>query len=314
MKRTVCVLLLIGACVGLAQTDKCTRRLCQGLLGEGKGDTRDSAARSCQQVAELRPSSVSGYYWVQSLNGSQQVYCFNNRERLFGQEGGWMRVANVDMKHGDSECPIGFQNVVESKLHLCNKTVSVGCSSASFPTHGIQYSKVCGKIIGYQWGSPDAFCPSNASCSSSVVGSLAQTIDDGYVDGVSITHGTGPRKHIWTLPAGLFTATYHYPFWCPCIDPDLYPPTVPSFVRSDYYCETGSQSAQWQRRLYPEDPLWDGRGCTAGSSTCCDGDIRPYFCKELPSPTTDNIEVRICLDEPPDNERVLVEVIELYVQ
>ena len=35
----------------------------------------------------------------------------------------------------------------------------------------------------------------------------ALTIDDGYVDGVSITHGNHPRKHIWTLAAALDEVT-----------------------------------------------------------------------------------------------------------
>ena len=318
MKQPVCVFLVIFtscASVGLAQTDKCAQRLCQGRLGEERGDTRGSAARSCQQVAELRPGSVSGYYWVQSLNGSlaQQVYCFNNRERRFGQEGGWMRVANVDMKHGDSECPSGFQHVVESKMHLCNKTVSVGCSSAYFPTHGLQYSKVCGRIIGYQWGSPDAFCPSYASCTFIQNPPSTVTIDDVYADGISITHGTAPRKHIWTLPAGYSSNSNSY-YTCPCTNPTSYPGIEPSFIRNDYYCESGNPDDVWQTQLYAGDPLWDGLGCTTESSTCCDGDIRPYFCKELPAPTTDDIEVRLCLDEGPSNENVLVEVIELYVQ
>ena len=32
-----------------------------------------------------------------------------------------------------------------------------GCSSTLFDTHGINYSQVCGKIIGYKDRSPDAF-------------------------------------------------------------------------------------------------------------------------------------------------------------
>ena len=44
-----------------------------------------------------------------------------------------------------------------------------------------------------QFGSPDAFvCHGNC------------TIDSRYVDGVSITHGASPRKHIWTYAAGVY--------------------------------------------------------------------------------------------------------------
>ena len=68
----------------------------------------------------------------------------------------------------------------------------------------------------------------------------------------------------------------------------------------------------YQNRWYLDDPLRDGEGC-GRFSTCCDresGDPpRPWFCKNLPGPTTDGIELRICRDGG-----LGVEVIELYVQ
>jgi len=61
--------------------------------------------------------------------------------------------------------------------------------------------------------------------------------------------------------------------------------------------------------------MWDGEGC-GRFSTCCDhesGDPpRPWFCKDLPGPTTDSIELRICRDDGRSDEDG-VEVIELYV-
>ena len=53
-----------------------------------------------------------------------------------------------------------------------------------------QYSKVCGRVIGYQFGSPSAFENEHL------------IIDEAYVEGVSITHGRNPRKHIWSYAAG----------------------------------------------------------------------------------------------------------------
>ena len=47
---------------------------------------------------------------------------------------------------------------------------------------GYTYTKVCGRVIGYQVGHPDAFHSS-------------KSIDKAYVEGVSITHGS-PRSHI----------------------------------------------------------------------------------------------------------------------
>ena len=45
------------------------------------------------------------------------------------------------------------------------------------------------------------------------------------------------------------------------------------------------------------DPLWDGQGC--GAASCCElsyppGVTPPWFCKQLPQATTDDIEVRLC--------------------
>lgn len=69
-----------------------------------------------------------------------------------------------------------------------------------------------------------------------------------------------------------------------------------AFVGSDYFCDTAVPSlpaATW----YPEDPLWEGEGCGAGSS-CCEFNNPPVFVKQLTQPTTDPLEVRLCKDQP----------------
>ena len=48
-----------------------------------------------------------------------------------------------------------------------------------FPTQGIQYSQVCGRIIGYQFGEPQAFVYENDG--------RQFPVDGPYVDGVSLT-------------------------------------------------------------------------------------------------------------------------------
>ena len=41
---------------------------------------------------------------------------------------------------------------------LCAMNINgVGCSSATISLHGVEYTHTCGKIIGYQKESPDAF-------------------------------------------------------------------------------------------------------------------------------------------------------------
>ncbi len=48
--------------------------------------------------------------------------------------------------------------------------------------------------------------------------------------------------------------------------------------------------------FYGGDPLWDGAGC-GPLNTCCTFNNPPWFYKELPAPTTDDIEMRVCKDQ-----------------
>jgi hypothetical protein len=44
------------------------------------------------------------------------------------------------------------------------------------------------------------------------------------------------------------------------------------------------------------EPLWDGEGYRAGSA-CCTFNTPPWFYKQLPQPTTDDIKIRVCMYE-----------------
>ena len=138
----------------------------------------------------------------------------------------------------------------------------------------------------------------------------ANTIDDIYVEGVSLTHGQNPRKHIWTFANALDEV--HNEWVCPCTKTDTpFTGVVPSFVGEDYFCATGSRYIYAWNKFYSEDPLWDGEGC-GGTSTCCQFNNPPWFCKQLPQPTTDDIELRLCGDEG-FKEDTAIEHVEIYV-
>ena len=77
---------------------------------------------------------------------------------------------------------------------------------------------------------------------------------------------------------------------CPCLN-STFRGVVPNFIGEDYYCETGS-TTRAQRCYYFNNPLWDGEGCE-GENECCDRG-GPWFCKQLPQPTQDDIEMRVC--------------------
>ena len=150
---------------------------------------------------------------------------------------------------------------MEDSVRLCGKsTGGRSCDSVTFSTNGVQYRQVCGRVRGYQFASPDAF----ALYSCSV---LCNNIDSPYVDGVSITHGASPRKHIWTYAAG-HDGNLAYSSTCPCTG---YGASPPAFVGSDYYCESAvntSCASAPERFTSLTDP-WKDRWRTARRSLDC---------------------------------------------
>ena len=267
------------------------------LVKKYLGLAPEYAASSCKQIAELKPEYNSGYYWIQGWAGAVGVYCNNT----FYQSGGWMRIANVDMRNNHSQCPPGLVYNVTEGRRLCRKpSLAPGCSSTTFSTQGVKYEKVCGKVIGYQYYSPRGFGPSR----------FTPGINETYVDGVSLTHGS-PRQHVWTF-ADAADETRFTDISCPCLRPTLtFNGVVPSFIGEDYYCETGSRTRA-QQRYYFDNPLWDGEGCKGENECCKRGG--PWFCKQLPQPTQDDIEMRVCTNSLRSDEDAVLEQIELYIQ
>ena len=218
---------------------------------------------------------------------------------------GWRHVAFINMTDTSYNCPTGL-NLTSYSKRTCGKSLtSSGCSSITFSVGGLPYSRVCGRIRGYQFGSTSAF------------GHSSQNIDSLYVDGVSLTHGiAGSRQHIWTFASGLSQVGSTYTFeHCPCDIPMNYN-DIPAFVGNDYFCESGLH-ADWDGSFYgvlqSSDVLWDGQDCTS-TSTCCQLNNPPWFTKNLPNATTDDIELRICASNDLSEEDVPLELIELYVQ
>jgi len=86
---------------------------------------------------------------------------------------------------------------------------------------------------------------------------------------------------------------------------------------NDYFCESGDPNLNFTTyTLYANDSLWDGQGC--GAASCCElsyppGVTPPWFCKQLPQTTTDDIEVHICGDQEIPNEDTPVKLIEICV-
>ena len=211
----------------------------------------------------------------------------------------WRRVTYIDTTQG-AACPAGLRQVTNSALNktACGKTVDKGCSSLTFPSGG-SYTHVCGRAQGYQSYSTDAFRAFHGN-----------TINDAYVDGLSITRGS-PRKHIWSYTSGYGERLYGvgYIHQCPCAGPGYNSQYKAPFVGDDYYCESGF-GINVENRIGWEDPLWDGEGCTLPGNTCCQRS--GWFHKEVPL-TSDNIEVRWCCDESRANEDFYTNIVEIWV-
>ena len=258
--------------------------------------------RSCQTILNCFPLSPSGNYQITVPNGSLvQVYCDMEGTNC-GGEGGWTRVASVNMSQSGATCPQGLTQRLIFGNNYCGRNI-IGCQSTYFSTHGLSYSRVCGRLRGYQYGGTDAF--------KAGIDNQYTSADSNYVDGASITYGSNPRKHVWTYASGIVEYLINHKYSCPCNNGSTY--QAPSFVGSDYYCESGSM--QSEMHVFHSDLLWDGQQCTGLEGPCCNHPNMPWFNMTLSETTTENIELRLCGDNSLTADgNVLIELIELYIR
>ena len=114
---------------------------------------------SCLEVLTKNSSAESGYYKLRLSNGTViDAYC-----DMVGTDceeiGGWTRVGYFNMAEaGSDSCPSPLVGRDYSELDypLCQR-VSYwgGCDSFYYDNLGIEYESVCGRALGYQFGSPD---------------------------------------------------------------------------------------------------------------------------------------------------------------
>ena len=259
---------------------------------------------NCTEILKSDSSASSGYYNIQGDDGSvHSVYCDMNGTNCDG-EGGWSRIAYLNMTEPGATCPPGlterqFENIDYS---LCGRNV-VGCQSTFYSTIYSQslYSKVCGRVRGYQFGRGHSAFIDSAS------------IQSFYVEGISITHSNLPKKHIWTYAAGNRDDQASIDD-CPCNNGSTR--SVVSFVGADYYCESGPDHFEVSDEpgLLATDPLWDGKQCDELETPCCTTPKMPWFTKSLPGYYSDQIEVRVCTNGGPASGDVPIDLIELYIK
>ena len=137
--------------------------------------TTNYSSFPCLTLCSLNILLLPPYYFSTLLNYGSGVY-------------DTLSLINIDMTHPTQQCPDGFKPIdrTEPPLRTCGRPDGfTGCLSTTFPVYGTEYSRVCGRIVGYQFGSPSGF------------DTLESSIDCDYIAGISLTHGL-PRQHIWS--------------------------------------------------------------------------------------------------------------------
>ena len=238
------------------------------------GNIVTSPAPSCRAIHLLRPYSTSGYYWVTSSNGSSvHVYC-DMTESCGNINGGLTRVALLNNKTRPRVCTGDFVTVSED-MRCIRNTEDPGCSHIIFPLMNISYSHICGIVEATWFGRPDGFTGNNRSSNT--------TINNNYVDGISLTYGsTSNKNHIWTFIADGYLTTKQS---CPR--------NIPDYLGNSYSC------------LINENLCSSNNSCSHA------------FFKQFQKPLTENIEMRLCRDGQRhgvfDSEGLYVGNVEVYV-
>ena len=283
-----------GLLLGSIQLQNCTSNY-SVLIKTNKTICGNSSklVKSCKMLPN---SSPSGYYMILASNGSAiKVYCEMNEATCGGVSGGWMRVTSLDMKESSAKCPSSLC-LNATAPRTCRRCYTPGKINFAAETYqvGVSYSSVCGRLIAFQVGRPNAY-------------SLNFSLG---VDGISLTYGS-PERNIWTFIA----AEYNWPSsTCPCIIPNsIKVPAPPDFISNHYFCDTALNVSSEKAEFYSENPLWDGVGCQ-GKNQCCSFNNPPWFHRKLPESSSMPIVMKIGLNEPPTNEDLGVEVIDIYVQ
>ena len=267
------------------------------------GWSADRPATSCRSILGCNPSAPSGYYWI--TNGAQPhiMYCYMEADKCGVR--GVMRVAHIDMRISSVNCPTPLtRNQLDSRMRVCvsTNTAQASCDSVIFPTHDFSYKHVCGRAVGFSYGTPCSFWYYKNYGKN--------TIDHAYVNGLSITYGPeSGRHHIWTYAAG-FQESITDDCNCPCaVNPGA---SSPPFVGQDLYYETATRYRPTTYEWYTNNTLWDGEDCYPGSS-CCDNPLAPWFRRTLQEKTTEDIEVRWCNGNSHNTQKLGIELLELYI-
>jgi hypothetical protein len=222
---------------------------------------------SCADILADDPGAASGSYWIDpDGDGSGvEVSC-----EMSLDGGGWTVLADWDF--ASDSCPGAW--VQHTSEGLCYGNLSSGGQlSATIDAMALSWSEVLVDACMRQYRTDDAF--QRAS-------STTYTLEGDYVDGMSLTHGSaGARQHLftWAIGSRLTTSAYS----CP----DAGGSSPPSFVGSDWDCDSGNKSGS-PTSIWYTDRLFEGdqQHLTLSSSS------------------SDDLEARIIFDQPHADEDI----------
>ena len=160
------------------------------LAQSGTAQEQDSLPANIPQVTiEGRNAGTcpSAAVTEQALNSTKETISSILSETVVpstcpcGGPGLWHRIAHLDMSDPDQQCPSNWR-LITTPVRACAGRTSFACDSVVFPSNCVSYSRMCGRVSGFQRGSTDAF---GHHIYDNNIG-----LEDPYLDGVSLTHGT----------------------------------------------------------------------------------------------------------------------------
>jgi hypothetical protein len=255
--------------------------------GEGEGE--GALPSSCAQILADNSSAPSGTYALDVGGASVNVEC-----DMVTSGGGWALLVRYD--EGES-CPSPWIPSARGCVRVTD-----AAESSVLVTPPFSFREMRGTVRALGFGVAEAFRDDGG-----------KTIDDTYVDGMSITVGT-PRNHVFTFALGK-TDSFNGDSTgvCPC---DGGTPS-PSFVGASYLCEEPAESCDpvnSATRFFDDtDVLFDGQ------------DIQEAVCLNVPESAPDfqvdlgvvhgeDVELRMIFDEASNNEDLAVIHMDLWVR
>ena len=244
---------------------------------------------SCSSLQSFSIHFPDGLYKIRSFDEdnsttSTQVNC--SYQTCSGSPEWWRRLAYLNSRE---QCPLGLL-ALTGPIRACIRPINrAGCSSVYFDPGSKPYSRVSGRVRARQSGQPDGFQDFNGPRFRGEV-----SLEDNYVDGISLTYGDGgSRKHIWTFAASVNAMGDG----CNVCNKEK-----PDFIGDHFSCELVELCEQGM--VCNSNLLWDGGQCVGGEC----------FFRNLSEPTTEQIEMRVCREQDRSDEDILVTEIEIYVQ